>query len=226
MQLAFSWNYSAVLWWQMLHIHSSYSWYRQTLMGCCLDPVVWGLSFHQGWLWPAKCHSGVFVQVRLGFCFCVFSCYSIVLLNVFQCANTGDVGMGSGGGGRKVWIWDRQNLQNFSPVDWAMHCPPYCMARMAHSWDCQMWFSQCLIQIFWKTFIPVFYTICSCISFCSILTFSVTLRGFYSPSSVMSYVISFPVVVPKELPSSLLMSHFPWEKVSGSRKLRGIGLGK
>lgn len=63
------------------------------------------------------------MQARLGFCFCVFSCYSIVLLNVLQCADTGDVGMGSGGGGRKVWIWGRQNLQNFSPVDWSNALP-------------------------------------------------------------------------------------------------------
>lgn len=44
------------------------------------------------------------MQGRLSFCSCVFSCYSIVALNVFQCANTGDVGMGSGGGGGKVCV--------------------------------------------------------------------------------------------------------------------------
>lgn len=51
-------------------------------------------------------------------------------------------------------------------------------------------------------------------------------RILFFPSSVMSCVLSFPVVVPKEPPSSLLTSHFPWEKVSGGRKLRGIGPGK
>lgn len=43
------------------------------------------------------------MQEGLGFC--VFSCYSTALLNAFQCANTGDVGMGSDGGGREVYVW-------------------------------------------------------------------------------------------------------------------------
>lgn len=61
-----------------------------------------GLSFRWGCLWPAKCQFGVFVQEGLGFCFCVFSSYSVALLNVFQCANTKDVATGLGGGNRKV----------------------------------------------------------------------------------------------------------------------------
>lgn len=66
---------------------------------CCT-----GLSFYWGWLWLAKRQSGVFVQEVLSFCFLVFNCYSMALLNAFQCASTVDMGMSSGGGGRKVCV--------------------------------------------------------------------------------------------------------------------------
>lgn len=42
------------------------------------------------------------MQEGLGFCFCVFSSYSMALLNVFQCANTKYAGTGLGGGNGKV----------------------------------------------------------------------------------------------------------------------------
>jgi len=69
--------------------------------GMLPTPCCRGLNSHQGWLWPANCQS-VFVQEGLSFCFYVFGCYSMPLLNAFQCANIGDVGIGLGAGGRKV----------------------------------------------------------------------------------------------------------------------------
>lgn len=69
------------------------------------------------------------MQEVLSFCFLVFNGYSMALLNAFQCASTVDMGMSSGGGGRKVCVYarwvgggggaesDMHNLQNFSVVD-------------------------------------------------------------------------------------------------------------